>query len=171
MAKPMTEERARPFDDLAAWTVGDAAWSKCRCGLKHDPSPGDLPPLSSESVIGDELGEVLWLPGHVSDREVRRRVLAHSEWCAYLNFQGAVLAARSYSFVWMRSTPDEQWRECPTDERPCDGGWEDCLHPGASCRDSETCLAAYLRCEHSSDNSPCKPWTRVEVPSDAAYER
>ena len=148
----------------------EAVWRECPCGLRHDPGPEGLPPLSSESVIGDELGEVLWLPGHVCNRDTRRRVLARSEWCEFLNFMGAMEAARSHSFVWMRLGPDGQWHQCPTAEKPCGGWWEDCMHPDVPCRDSEECLASYLRCDHSSDDSHCKPWTRIAVPLGIKHE-
>lgn len=147
------------------------AWPKCRCGLTHDPSPDGLPPLTSESVIGDEVGEVLWLPGHVGDRDLRRRLLAGSDWCQFHNFVGLVKAARSYIFVWMRRESDRgKWHQCPTEEKPCGGWWEDCARPDVACSTFEECLASYLRCDHGSPDSQCKPWTRIEVPLGTEYE-
>ena len=62
-------------------------------------------------VIGDECGEVVWIPGHIRDRDQRRRILLGSEWCADMTFMGAVKAARAYRFVWMQPIQD-RFMEC-----------------------------------------------------------
>lgn len=90
----------------------------------------------STQVIGSEDGDTLWLRGHITDRDERRRHIETSEWATDLNFMGAVKAARTHQYVWMKKHDEphsywqnEYWSEVPEDT------------PGA------------------------EPWTRIELPT------
>ena len=115
----------------------------CPCGERHPAAPAGLPEAHSSTVIGDEIGEVLWIPGHIAGRDRRRRILSKSEWCEWLSFMGLVKASRSYQYVWMHPVGDGCWNEC----RP---GHPDCARRGFA--------------------GHCAPWTRIDLPFGGIYE-
>ena len=66
-------------------------------------------------VIGTEDGDIVWITGHVHDRDERRRILQDSEWVEGLTFLGAVKASRSAKFSWM-VLRGERYYECEKTE-------------------------------------------------------
>lgn len=68
--------------------------------------------MSDHTWVATEECDVIWLPGHIRDRDERRRALAavvNDELDWHAPFMELVNASRDYALVWMRVEPAPEW--------------------------------------------------------------